>query len=260
MPECLEVETARVVIADHAVGRTIAKVVADDAWYLKRGATKAALRAILGGSKIVAARRRGKQLLVDTTTATLGLHLGMSGRVLIDGHEAGDPLLYASNRDVPEWRRFGLRFADGGSLWLRDPRRLGGVELDPDETRLGPDVMTLTAKQLTVALGKSRAPLKAVLLDQARLAGLGNLLADEALWRAGLDPARDAGSLDGVERTTLHRSIRTTLRVCGRRGGSHTGDLHPERVREGHCPRDGAELLRRTVGGRTTYSCPLHQH
>jgi formamidopyrimidine-DNA glycosylase len=259
VPECLEVEAARVVIDEHAVGRTISQVVANDAWYLKRGATKASLGAALRGAKVTAARRRGKQLLVDTTAGTLGLHLGMSGRVIIDGHEAGDPLLYASNRDVPEWRRFGVRFADGGSMWLRDPRRLGGAELDPDEERLGPDVMSLTRGQLDAALRTSRAPLKAVLMDQSRIAGLGNLLTDEALWRAGLDPARPAGSLDDAERIRLHRAIRTTLRVCGRRGGSHTGDLHAERHRDGHCPRDGAELLRRTVGGRTTYSCPLHQ-
>ncbi len=260
MPECIEAESARVVIDGHAVGRTIKDVVANDAWYLKRGTTRAQLRAALREEKITAARRRGKQLFVDTTGGTLGLHLGMSGRVIVDGVEAGDPLLYASNRDVPEWRRFGLRFTDGGSLWLRDPRRLGAAELDPDEERLGPDVMSLTKAQLMMALGASRAPVKAVLMDQSRIAGLGNLLTDEALWRAGIDPARTAVSLDDADRAQLQRAIRTTVRVCSRRGGSHTGDLHPERVRGGHCPRDGAELLRRTVGGRTTYSCPLHQH
>ncbi|HEY3833494.1 MAG TPA: DNA-formamidopyrimidine glycosylase family protein [Acidimicrobiia bacterium] len=259
MPECIEVEAARVVIDEHAVGRTIAGVVANDAWYLKRGTTKAQLAGVLKGAQITAARRIGKQLLVDTTAGTLGLHLGMSGRVIVDGVEAGDPLLYASNRDVPKWRRFGLRFADGGSLWLRDPRRLGAAELDPDESRLGPDVMSLTRAQLVAALGSSRAPVKAVLMDQGRIAGLGNLLTDEALWRAGVDPARAALLLDHDERAVLHRAIRTTVRVCTRRGGSHTGDLHDERGPNGHCPRDGAELLRRTVGGRTTYSCPIHQ-
>ncbi len=275
MPECIEVEAARAVIEAHAVGRTIDGVVADDAWYLKRGTTKTQLTSILRGATITAARRRGKQLFVDFVSdpacegsarpapdqgaGTLGLHLGMSGRVIVDGVEAGDPLLYASNRDVAEWRRFGLHFTDGGSLWLRDPRRLGAAELDPDEERLGPDVMSLTRAQLVRALGASRAPVKAVLMDQARVAGLGNLLTDEALWRAGIDPARPAVALDGEERARLHRAIRTTVRVCSRRGGSHTGDLHEERTRGGHCPRDGAELLRRTVGGRTTYSCPLHQ-
>jgi formamidopyrimidine-DNA glycosylase len=96
-------------------------------------------------------------------------------------------------------------------------------------------------------------------MDQSRLAGLGNLLTDEVLWRAGLDPARTAGGLDDAERAALVRAIRQTIRVLGRRGGSHTGDLQASRARGGVCPRDGAELLRRTVGGRTTYSCPVHQ-
>jgi formamidopyrimidine-DNA glycosylase len=79
------------------------------------------------------------------------------------------------------------------------------------------------------------------------------------LWRAGFDPARPAGALDDRERAALLRAIRHTVRVLGRRGGSHTGDLQASRERGGRCPRDGAELLRRTVGGRTTYSCPVHQ-
>jgi formamidopyrimidine-DNA glycosylase len=96
-------------------------------------------------------------------------------------------------------------------------------------------------------------------MNQARIAGLGNLLVDETLWRAGLDPARPADSLDAGEQARLSRAVSTTLRVLGRRGGSHTGDLMPAREPAGVCPRDGTPLLRRTVGGRTTYSCPKHQ-
>jgi formamidopyrimidine-DNA glycosylase len=96
-------------------------------------------------------------------------------------------------------------------------------------------------------------------MDQSRIAGLGNLLVDETLWRARLDPARPAMSLDAGEQVRLRRTIGTTLRVLGRRGGSHTGDLMASRVPGGHCPKDGAPLQRRTVGGRTTYSCPVHQ-
>jgi formamidopyrimidine-DNA glycosylase len=187
------------------------------------------------------------------------MHLGMSGRVLVDGDAAGDPLLYASNLENPAWHRFGLHFADGGSLFLRDPRRLGAVELDPDEDRLGPDALVITLPDLRAILSRSRAPLKAVLMDQSRIAGLGNLLVDEILWRAALDPARPADSLDPADQARLHRTIRSALRVLGKRGGSHTGDLMVARVPGGHCPRDGAPLLRRSVGGRTTYSCPVHQ-
>jgi formamidopyrimidine-DNA glycosylase len=75
-----------------------------------------------------------------------------------------------------------------------------------------------------------------------------------------VDPARIADTLDAGEQARLHRAIRTTLRTLTKRGGSHTGDLMPARMPGAHCPRDGAPLLRRTVAGRTSYSCPVHQH
>ena len=172
----------------------------------------------------------------------------------------GIPLLYAANGPNPVWLRFGVTFTDGGSLYLRDPRRLGAVELDPDEDRLGVDAFSLKLRALRGFTTTSRAPIKAMLMDQARIAGLGNLLVDEVLFRAGIDPARPANTLNDDEVRALARSISTTLRVLARRGGSHTGDHMPAREPGGHCPRDGAEMLRRTVGGRTTYSCPRHQH
>ncbi len=259
MPEIIEVEQARHLIEERGLDRVISGVFAPDAWFLKRGLTDATLAQVLPGHRFAKARRRGKLLLLDTDGdgPVLGLHLGMSGRVLIDGSAAGDPLIYASNRDVDGWRRFGVQFEDGGSMYLRDPRRLGAVELEPDEDRLGPDALTLSARELDRILIRSRAPVKAVLMNQARVAGLGNLLTDEALWRAGVDPARVAESLDEEERRRLHRAIRSTLRTTMRRGGSHTGDL-PRDV-DVLCPKDGSPLQRRTVGGRTTYSCPLHQ-
>jgi formamidopyrimidine-DNA glycosylase len=260
----LEVEAARKVLAACALDREIVRVHAPDSWFLKRGTTGAALRHALTGNAFTAARRTGKQIVLDTVAvddehpgARIGVHLGMSGRVIVDGEEAGDPLVYASNRRVAKWHRFGVHFADGGSFMLRDPRRLGAIELDPDESRLGPDALTVTARQLDHALGTRTAPVKAVLMDQARIAGLGNLLTDEALWRAAIDPARTAATVDAEERRVLHRAIRTTLRVLDRRGGSHTGDM-PRDLDE-PCPRDGAALLRRRVAGRTTYSCSVHQ-
>jgi formamidopyrimidine-DNA glycosylase len=259
VPEILEVEAAREVLGACALDREIARVHAPDAWFLKRTTTAAALRHALIGNSFTTARRIGKQIVLDTKDpdVRLGVHLGMSGRVIVDGVEAGDPLVYASNREVVKWHRFGVHFADGGSFMLRDPRRLGAVELDPDESRLGPDAMSLTCKQLDHALGVRTAPVKAVLMDQARIAGLGNLLVDEALWQAGIDPARPPAAIDADERRTLHKAIRRTLRVLSRRGGSHTGDM-PRDV-DAPCPRDGAPLLRRKIAGRTTYSCSVHQ-
>ena len=101
--------------------------------------------------------------------------------------------------------------------------------------------------------------MKAVLLDQAAVAGLGNMLVDEVLWWAGIDPHRPAGTLTPDEVAELHRAIRRRLPVMLRRGGSHTGTLSPTRRAGGMCPRDGGELRRDVVGGRTTVWCPAHQ-
>jgi formamidopyrimidine-DNA glycosylase len=189
----------------------------------------------------------------------LGLRFGMTGRLIVDGAASIDRLEYASGRDDPAWDRFTLHFAGGTDLRLRDPRRLGGVSLDPDEDRLGVDALVATRDDVAAALGTSAAPLKARLMDQARLAGVGNLLADEILWRAGLDPARPAGGLTGGELTVLHRTLREVLDELMARGGSHTGDVRQAAALDGLCPRDGAPLTRRQVGGRTTVSCPVHQ-
>jgi formamidopyrimidine-DNA glycosylase len=260
VPEILEVEAARKVLEARALDREIVKVHAPDTWFMKRGTTAPALRHALVGNAFTAARRRGKQIVLDTRDpdVRVGVHLGMSGRVLVDDEEAGDPLVYASNRRTPRWHRFGVHFADGGDFMLRDPRRLGAVELDPDESRLGPDAMTLSLAELDRALGLRTAPIKAVLMDQHRVAGLGNLLVDEVLWRAGIAPTRAASAVDTDQRRVLHKAIRTALRTLDRRGGSHTGDM--PRTLDRPCPRDGSPPQRSKVGGRTTYWCPVHQH
>ncbi len=261
MPEILEIEFYRL-HADAALGRTVAEVHADDAWFLKEGLDRETLAAALIGRTLTGTRRRGKLLLIDTDGGdgpVLGLRFGMTGRLIVDAGATVDDLVYSSNRENSAWDRFALDFVQGGDLRIRDPRRLGGVLLDPDEERLGPDALALTLPQLRTALAGSTAPLKARLMDQQRVAGLGNLLTDEILWRAGLDPAREAGSLDDAEVRRLHRQIRASLDRMWRRGGSHTGDLQEARQRGAVCPKDGTPLLRRTIGGRTTYSCPRDQ-
>lgn len=258
MPELLEVEVYRA-LAERTLGRTIAGVRADDDWYLKGGTTADELSARLTGEKVVAAGRHGKLLLLETSGPVLGLRFGMTGRLLVDGTAGIDRLEYSSDRDSSTWDRFGLEFDDGGTLLMRDPRRLGGVELNPETGRLGPDAAALEPDDVAELLAGSTTALKTRLLDQARVAGLGNLLVDETLWRVGLDPAREAGGLDPDETAALAASIAATLDELGRRGGSHTGDLQSERHRDGHCPLDGTALERRTIGGRTTYSCPEHQ-
>lgn len=254
----IEVELYRQV-ADLAVGRTITGVHAPDDWYLKGHTTARSVRAALCGAAVLGTRRIGKLLLVDTDGPTVGLRFGMTGRLVVDGRAPIEWLEYSSARQDPAWVRFSLAFDGVGDLAMVDPRRLGGVVLDPDESRLGVDALAVGLALLRRLLARSRAPLKAWLLDQSHLAGIGNLLADEILWRAGLDPARPAASLDANEVRRLHRHLVGTITDLAARGGSHTGDLQVARARGSSCPRDGAPLQRRTIGGRTTYSCPHHQ-
>ncbi len=252
MPELPEVEAYRR-LAERVVGRTIVGVGTPDPWYVKRGDPRT-----LVGHTITGVRRLGKQLLIDTDGPTLGLRFGMTGRLIVDGTPGVDALLYSSNDARPSFDRFALRLS-AGALVVRDPRRLGGVAIDPDESGLGPDALTITAAELRAALEGSGAPLKARLMDQARVAGAGNLVTDEVLWRARLDPARVAGNLTADESRRLARVLRSTLADLIARGGSHTGDLMPARAAGGRCPRCGATLVRRRVGGRTTWSCPACQ-
>jgi formamidopyrimidine-DNA glycosylase len=264
VPEILEVERYRA-FAEPALGRPITRVWMVDARYGRGGTTPRRLRAALVGRSFTAARRRGKLMLLDSSGGpTLGLRFGMTGGLVVDGREALDRLRYGPGFFDDKWVRARFTFADGGQLLLHDPRRFGSVEIAPDEDRLGPDALSVSRRQLRAALdvGSGRsgtaAPLKARLMDQERLAGVGNLLADEILWRAALAPGRRT-PLNDDEQRVLHTSLRSTLRQLARRGGAHTGDLMEERHAEGRCPLDGAELRREVVGGRTTYWCPVHQ-
>lgn len=258
MPEGVEIEIYRHA-AEHALGREVATVDANDEWFCKEGTTPEALAAILTGTTFTAARRRGKLLILDHDGGTLGLRFGMTGRIIVDGDAPIDTLEYSSDRNDPAWDRFVLHFADGGALRLRDPRRLGGVVLDPNEDDLGADVFTITADELDRRVFVGQVALKARMLDQQRVAGIGNLIADETLWRAGIDPARPASTVSVDDRERFREELMSVLADFVRDGGSHTGHLQPARQRGSTCPQDGAPLDRRTVGGRTTFSCPQHQ-
>jgi formamidopyrimidine-DNA glycosylase len=183
----------------------------------------------------------------------------MTGTLVVDDRPGVDQMQYAPKRRDPVWDRWKVRFEGGGSLVVHDPRRLGGVVLDPDVSGLGPDASAITPTQLTTVLVGSEASLKARLLDQSRVAGIGNLIADELLWRASLSPHRPSTSLTPNEIRRLHRHLGRTLADLGAAGGSHTGRLMDQRRTGGRCPRDGAELVRSTVGGRTSWWCPDHQ-
>lgn len=257
VPELIEAEVYRAAL-DPTIGRAIAAVRLHDPAYL-RMLDGDVLSAAAVGATITGTWRHGKLVGVDLDSGhTLGLRFGMTGRLVVDGVAPIVALEYGSARDEAAWDRVVVDLAGGGGFRMNDPRRLGSIELDPDRRRLGPDATVVTAAELLDAFASDRA-VKAVLLDQSRVAGLGNLLVDETLWRAGIDPARSARSLTPDVVAEIRRVMRRTISTLTRRGGSHRGDLQEQRFAGGRCPRDGTALLRRTIGGRTTLSCPLHQ-
>jgi formamidopyrimidine-DNA glycosylase len=245
MPELPEAERARQYLEQHVLGRVVAD--ADDSdTFVCRPWPPGAVREALVGHEITGVDRVGKQLLIETDGPVLGVHLGMSGSLWFDG-----------NQDL-RFKRFALTFTDGGSLVFNDPRRLGRVTLDPVRSRWGPDALQVSLPRFRDLVGRSRAPVKARLLNQQALAGVGNLLADEALWRARIDPRRRGVDLDPDELARLRRAVRAAIRGAMAAGG--TGRSAFARSRGlGVCPRDGAELAIAKVGGRTTRWCPLEQ-
>lgn len=268
MPELPEVESARAVIEAGALDREIADVDDTDTWVC-RPHSPGEVRDALVGRRLTAARRRGKSMWCETTGdgPLLGIHLGMSGRIVVTDRsgapvEGGDPVrgrtATSPDRD-PAWDRFTIRFADGGEMRLFDKRRLGRVRLDPDLTRLGPDAAEVGVAEFRERVGRGTTAVKARLLDQSVIAGVGNLLADETLWQASLDPRRRVDTLDHDTLTALHASLRKATRAAIRLGGVHTGEVIEHRSASGHCPRCGAPMQRATVGGRTTWFCSQEQ-
>lgn len=289
VPELLEVEYYRR-LAEEALERRVLSADVPDPHCLGPPLTIDGLRRAVVGRQLAGTRRRGKLLLLDFAEATdkkggdervettLGLRFGMTGTLLLDERPGVERLRHAPEPSTERWVRLRLGLGPGpgsrrarggrripttGHLALCDPRRFGRVLLAPDEDELGPDAWDVTRAELAAALRPGRsgssAAVKARLLDQGRLAGLGNLLVDEILWRAAIAPGRPGGEVVGEDLARLRRSIRATLRQLLRRGGSHLGDMTPERRLGGRCPADGAALSRSVVGGRTTWWCPAHQ-
>jgi formamidopyrimidine-DNA glycosylase len=273
MPELPEVESARAVIGQAALHRVITDVDDSDS-FVCRPHQPGEIRAALLGRQLTTARRRGKRMWCDTSPAdgghddlpgpVLGIHLGMSGKIVIsDGHgreiDGGD--YWERGRAAGDYRytRFALRFDDGGWLLLVDPRRLGRVRLDPPVEALGPDAALITPAQFRAAFARGTAPVKARLLDQDAIAGIGNLLADQILWQAKIHPARPVGELTGPDTTRLLRALRRTIASAISDGGVHTLSVIPFRRPEAACPRCGTLMAHRTIAGRTTWWCPREQ-
>jgi len=261
VPEILEVESYRQ-LADRTVGARIVRGWAD-VYAAKKLTSPSSWARTVKALQVTATSRRGKLLLLETSGVTLGVRFGMTGVLLIDGVSGIDGLFYGPHSYRSEWVRGGLEFDDGRQLILHDPRRLARFEIDPDLSDLGPDALRLTRRAFDEVVLVARGdgpPIKARLLDQSYVAGVGNLLGDEMLFRAGIDPRTPTGRLDAHQRDRLFRSFNATMRTLGRRGGSHTGDHMEARFPGAYCPRDGAAMNSATIGGRTTYWCSMHQH
>jgi formamidopyrimidine-DNA glycosylase len=247
VPELPEAERARLTL-ESALGRRIARVDDSDT-YVCRPHQPGEIASALVGHEFVNAQRRGKFLWMETADGpTLGLHLGMAGHIALEA-----PV------DKPLWDRFTVEFEDGTRFALRDRRRLGRAVLNPDYSHVGPDAALVGREAFRRLIGASNAAVKARLLDQGAISGVGNLLADEALWQAHLAPQRPASSLSVEELDRLRRAVRAAVRAANRDGGVHTGRFVQARGRADTCPRCGEALERGTVGGRTTYWCPVCQ-
>ena len=270
MPELPEVETVRATLEPALVGRRFERVeIADPRVTRPVDPDEVALE--LQGEVVDAVERRGKYLVFRFR----------SGRVLLIHLRMTGSLLHARNGSLEDdpYRRAVVSLDDGSDIMYRDVRRFGTwLLLEPEEEaeyllqRLGEEPLgdRFTTAALTARLRGRRAPIKAALLDQRAAAGLGNIYADEALWRARIHPLRPAGSLQPPELRRLHRSIRDALRAGIARQGTtlrdyrtpngDAGSMQEElRVygREGEpCPRCGTAIFKTRAGGRGTWFCP----
>jgi formamidopyrimidine-DNA glycosylase len=273
VPELPEVETVRSRLAPALAGRTF-----DDVEILDERLTRpfdpAAVAAELTGEVVEAVERRGKYLVVRFDSGRdLLIHLRMTGS-----------LRHARRGTLPDdpHRRAVVRLDDGSDVAYRDVRRFGTwLLLEPGEldeylaARLGHEPLgpRFTPKELGTRLAGRRAPIKALLLDQRVLAGVGNIYADEALWYARVNPLRPGGELTAPELRALHRGVRKALEIgIARQGatlreystpdGSPGGMQHEFRVygRAGEpCERCGTPIEKTRAGGRGTWYCPACQ-
>lgn len=273
MPELPEVETVRADLAPVLAGRTFERVEILDA-RLTRPFEPRAVAAELEGERVQSVDRRGKYLIVRFESGrALLVHLRMTGslRHAARGTLAGDP-----------HRRAVVRLDDGSDVAYRDVRRFGTWLLaEPDELddyladRLGDEPLerAFTSRRLAARLEGRRAPIKAALLDQRTLAGMGNIYVDEALWRAHVHPLRPARDLHADEIAELTKGIKASLRAGIARQGASLRDYSTPNGGRGRmqhafkvygrgdepCERCGTPIDKIRVAGRGTWYCPSCQ-
>ncbi|MFC4034938.1 Fpg/Nei family DNA glycosylase [Streptomyces polygonati] len=256
MPELPDVEGFRRVLSSCGQGRRIQRVAVADAGVL-RGVSTGRLRRGLEGRRLSAPHRHGKWLIARTDDGpALLLHFGMTGR-----------LLCCSPDDPPHPHdRVRIGLGGGHELRYRDQRKLQGLRLAGSAAEVGralagqgPDALSVGRREFRELLGGRRAGLKPLLMDQSVLAGLGNLLVDEILWRARLHPTRPANRLTEEDIRRLHSAMRRVLTLSVRAGEVPGRPSWLTGHRDGaapRCPRCGTPLRRGRVGGRGTVWCP----
>jgi formamidopyrimidine-DNA glycosylase len=259
VPELPDVEGFRRTLEACGEGHLVEKVEVDDTGVL-RGVSARRLARALEGHRLGAAGRHGKWLIagVEDGPAVL-LHFGMTGS-----------LLCCRRQDPPHRHdRVRLVLGDGREVRYRDRRKLQGLRLADSQEAVdrvlagqGPDALSVGRAEFRELLGARRAKAKAVLLDQSALAGLGNLLADEILWRARVHPATPANRLGTGEADRLYAAMRRVLglSVRARRVPARPSWLTGHRdATPARCPRCGTSLRRGRIAGRTSVWCPRCQ-
>jgi formamidopyrimidine-DNA glycosylase len=284
MPELPEVETVVRQLEPEVVGRRIEQLEVLDPRWSRPLPPREPGEAASGGT-IAGLGRRGKYILMGLDGArTLVMHLRMTGNLILrEGDEVLDPAhgrrLYESERSTEErYLRARFMLDDGRELWFTDPRRFGEAFMIED-ARLGerfaklglePFSPEFTPQALGEMAAGRKAPLKSFLLDQSGVAGVGNIYADEALFRAELHPLSPAGSMKPAHLEALRDGVVAALEAGIDAGGSSIDDYRDARgekgamqdeflvhTREGEeCLRCGGTIVRIVVGGRSTYFCP----
>lgn len=257
MPELPDVEGFRRELAGTLPGRRVRDVEVRDAGVL-RNCTARALRQRLSGHRFGAPRRHGKWLILPTDGPVLMIHSGMTGQ----------PYYAPDGAEEKGYERLVVTL-DRGALRYADLRKLRGVWLAAADDEVaevmgpqGPDALSIDLRTFRGALRGRRGRLKATLMDQSVIAGLGNLLTDEICWRAELRPSRSVADLNDDELKRLHEAMVRVLRTAVRHGCVPGLPRWLTGVRDQadpSCPRCGSRLALGRVGGRTSRWCPRCQ-
>jgi len=287
MPELPEVETVRIGLRQFLPGKQVLSVTHD--WPKGFPNAESDVAAFLIGATITEVRRRAKVLLIDlSTNYTLVIHLKMTGQMVFRGNQqhfgAGHPNASLVGQLPDKSTRVTFTFTDKTQLFFNDQRKFGWVRLMPTTEvqnldffqKVGPEPLAAdfsTKDFITRLQRRSKSGIKAVLLDQTVVAGIGNIYADEGLWGAKIHPETKVQDISTVKLKALYHALRDVLALSIKKGGStdrNYVDAEGKRGsyltfanvfrREGKpCPRCGTIIIKTRVAGRGTHTCPTCQ-